>query len=40
MRSDRPKFVELRERTIIEGLRKAGMPEWSAGLQRSWWRPL
>jgi tetratricopeptide (TPR) repeat protein len=25
--SNRPKFVELRERTLIEGLRKAGMPE-------------
>ena len=25
--SDRPKFAELRERTLIEGLRKAGMPE-------------
>src|SRR5262249_36899942 len=25
--SNRPKFVELQERTLIEGLRKAGMPE-------------
>jgi TolB-like protein/DNA-binding winged helix-turn-helix (wHTH) protein len=25
--SDRPKFVELRDRTMIAGLRKAGMPE-------------
>jgi hypothetical protein len=25
--SNRPKFVELRERTVIEGLRKAGLPE-------------
>jgi hypothetical protein len=25
--SNSPKFVELRERTLIEGLRKAGMPE-------------
>jgi hypothetical protein len=25
--SDRPKFVELMERTVYEGLRKAGMPE-------------
>ena len=25
--SDRPKFVDLRERTLIEGLRQAGMPE-------------
>jgi TolB-like protein/Tfp pilus assembly protein PilF len=25
--SNRPKFVELQERTVIEGLRKAGMPE-------------
>jgi TolB-like protein/DNA-binding winged helix-turn-helix (wHTH) protein/Flp pilus assembly protein TadD len=26
-RSDRPKFVELLDRTMIEGLRKAGLPE-------------
>jgi adenylate cyclase len=25
--SDRPKFVELSDRTVVEGLRKAGMPE-------------
>jgi tetratricopeptide (TPR) repeat protein len=25
--SNRPKFVELRERTLIEALRKTGMPE-------------
>jgi TolB-like protein/class 3 adenylate cyclase len=25
--SNRPKFLELKERTLIEGLRKAGMPE-------------
>ncbi len=38
--SDRPKFVELRERTLIAGLRKAGMPEETPPLDAQVWEAI